>query len=160
MGCWEREGRNVGTVIQEGGEMGREWGEMGRVWGVRWGGSGGRWGGSGGRWVGSGGRWGGSGERWGGSVDYQFLDTLVLFCLSFRAYFIAVAVSGIFAVTFSIVFAYVADCTSEVDRSSAYGLVCSVYTDCIHVYLHVCHQVTIQTHVFAHRDINFMTNSK
>ena len=33
------------------------------------------------------------------------------------------AISGIFAVTFSIVFAYVADCTSEVDRSSAYGLV-------------------------------------
>ena len=40
------------------------------------------------------------------------------------AYFIAVAVSGIFAVTFSIVFAYVADCTTEVDRSPAYGLVC------------------------------------
>lgn len=44
----------------------------------------------------------------------------------FRAYFVAVAISGIFAVTFSIVFAYVADCTSEVDRSSAYGLVCGL----------------------------------
>lgn len=41
----------------------------------------------------------------------------------YRAYFIAVAFSGIFAVTFSIVFAYVADCTNESERSCSYGLV-------------------------------------
>ncbi len=35
----------------------------------------------------------------------------------------AVALSGIFAVTFSVAFAYVADCTTENDRSSAYGMV-------------------------------------
>lgn len=31
--------------------------------------------------------------------------------------------SGVFAVTFSVVFAYVADVTTEEDRSQAYGLV-------------------------------------
>ena len=34
-----------------------------------------------------------------------------------------ISVSGMFAVTFSIAFAYVADCTEESDRSTAYGLV-------------------------------------
>ena len=34
-----------------------------------------------------------------------------------------ISLSGAFAVTFSVVFAYVADITSEEDRSSAYGLV-------------------------------------
>ena len=33
------------------------------------------------------------------------------------------SISGIFAVTFSVVFAYVADVTSEEERSAAYGLV-------------------------------------
>lgn len=33
------------------------------------------------------------------------------------------SISGAFAVTFSIVFAYVADITDEENRSSAYGLV-------------------------------------
>jgi hypothetical protein len=46
-----------------------------------------------------------------------------LFFVLYRAYFIAVAFSGIFAVTFSIVFAYVADCTNESERSCSYGLV-------------------------------------
>lgn len=45
-----------------------------------------------------------------------------LLCV-FRAYFVAVAVSGIFAVTFSIVFAYVADCTTENERGCSYGMV-------------------------------------
>lgn len=35
--------------------------------------------------------------------------------------------SGVFAVTFSIVFAYVADVTDEADRSSAYGLVSATF---------------------------------
>ena len=34
-----------------------------------------------------------------------------------------ISVSGMFAVTFSIAFAYVADCTEENERSTAYGLV-------------------------------------
>jgi MFS family permease len=41
-------------------------------------------------------------------------------------YFVVFSVSGVFAVTFSVVFAYVADITDENDRSSAYGQVISV----------------------------------
>ena len=36
------------------------------------------------------------------------------------------SISGVFAVTFSVVFAYVADCTDENERSTAYGLVCMI----------------------------------
>jgi len=42
----------------------------------------------------------------------------------FRWYFALLSISGIFSVTFSVVFAYVADVTTEEDRSAAYGLVC------------------------------------
>lgn len=42
----------------------------------------------------------------------------------FRWYFAVISVSGVFAVTFSVVFAYVADITQEHERSMAYGLVC------------------------------------
>lgn len=38
-------------------------------------------------------------------------------------YFALISVSGIFAVTFSVIFAYVADITEEQERSTAYGLV-------------------------------------
>ena len=38
-------------------------------------------------------------------------------------YFATISISGVFAVTFSVVFAYVADVTEEADRSAAYGLV-------------------------------------
>jgi len=41
-----------------------------------------------------------------------------------RWYFALLSLSGIFSVTFSVVFAYVADVTTEEDRSAAYGLVC------------------------------------
>lgn len=34
-----------------------------------------------------------------------------------------ISISGVFAVTFSVVFAYVADVTTTEDRSRAYGLV-------------------------------------
>lgn len=34
-----------------------------------------------------------------------------------------ISLSGVFAVTFSVVFAYVADVTNEHERSAAYGLV-------------------------------------
>lgn len=42
-------------------------------------------------------------------------------------YFALISMSGVFAVTFSIVFAYVADVTDETDRSSAYGLVSATF---------------------------------
>lgn len=38
-----------------------------------------------------------------------------------------ISISGVFAATFSIVFAYVADVTEEEDRIAAYGLVSVVY---------------------------------
>lgn len=40
-----------------------------------------------------------------------------------RWYFAVISVSGVFAVTFSVVFAYVADITQEHERSMAYGQV-------------------------------------
>lgn len=40
-------------------------------------------------------------------------------------FFAMISISGVFAVTFSVVFAYVADVTEEHERSLAYGLVSS-----------------------------------
>lgn len=45
---------------------------------------------------------------------------------SSRWYFAVISVSGVFAVTFSVIFAYVADITQEHERSTAYGLVGSL----------------------------------
>lgn len=42
-------------------------------------------------------------------------------------FFALLSISGVFACTFSIVFAYVADITDEEDRSSAYGLVSATF---------------------------------
>lgn len=42
-------------------------------------------------------------------------------------YFAMISMSGVFAVTFSVVFAYVADVTDEADRSAAYGLVSATF---------------------------------
>uniref|UniRef100_A0AAQ5X5M7 Major facilitator superfamily (MFS) profile domain-containing protein n=1 Tax=Amphiprion ocellaris TaxID=80972 RepID=A0AAQ5X5M7_AMPOC len=42
-------------------------------------------------------------------------------------YFALISVSGIFAVTFSVIFAYVADITEEHERSMAYGLVSATF---------------------------------
>merc|ERR1719412_55961 len=42
-------------------------------------------------------------------------------------YFASISISGAFAVTFSVVFAYVADVTEESDRSAAYGLVSATF---------------------------------
>lgn len=47
--------------------------------------------------------------------------------LNATLYFVAVALSGVFAVTFSIVFAYVADCTNESDRGFSYGVVSATF---------------------------------
>uniref|UniRef100_A0A1A8L466 Major facilitator superfamily (MFS) profile domain-containing protein n=1 Tax=Nothobranchius pienaari TaxID=704102 RepID=A0A1A8L466_9TELE len=42
-------------------------------------------------------------------------------------YFALIAVSGVFSVTFSVIFAYVADITEEHERSTAYGLVSATF---------------------------------
>ncbi|KAH9498467.1 Hippocampus abundant transcript-like protein 1 [Bulinus truncatus] len=42
-------------------------------------------------------------------------------------YFAMLSISGVFSVTFSVIFAYVADVTSEDERSSAYGLVSATF---------------------------------
>ncbi|XP_065070035.1 hippocampus abundant transcript 1 protein-like [Rhopilema esculentum] len=42
-------------------------------------------------------------------------------------FFACVSISGAFAVTFSVVFAYVADCTDESERSQAYGLISATF---------------------------------
>ncbi|XP_033829142.1 hippocampus abundant transcript-like protein 1 [Periophthalmus magnuspinnatus] len=42
-------------------------------------------------------------------------------------YFALISVSGIFSVTFSVIFAYVADITEEHERSTAYGLVSATF---------------------------------
>ncbi|BFZ16310.1 hypothetical protein BsWGS_19349 [Bradybaena similaris] len=42
-------------------------------------------------------------------------------------YFALLSISGVFSVTFSVVFAYVADVTCEEERSSAYGLVSATF---------------------------------
>ncbi|XP_076003627.1 hippocampus abundant transcript-like protein 1 isoform X2 [Genypterus blacodes] len=42
-------------------------------------------------------------------------------------YFALISVSGVFAVTFSVIFAYVADITEEHERSTAYGLVSATF---------------------------------
>ncbi|XP_031698633.1 hippocampus abundant transcript 1 protein-like [Anarrhichthys ocellatus] len=44
-----------------------------------------------------------------------------------RWYFALISISGIFAVTFSVIFAYVADITEEHERSTAYGLVSATF---------------------------------
>lgn len=38
-----------------------------------------------------------------------------------------ISISGLFAVTFSVVFAYVADVTDESNRTTAYGLVFIIF---------------------------------
>uniref|UniRef100_A0A8C9T175 Hippocampus abundant transcript 1 protein n=1 Tax=Scleropages formosus TaxID=113540 RepID=A0A8C9T175_SCLFO len=42
-------------------------------------------------------------------------------------YFAVISMSGVFAVTFSVIFAYVADITQEHERSTAYGLVSATF---------------------------------
>ncbi|XP_076462533.1 hippocampus abundant transcript 1 protein-like [Babylonia areolata] len=50
-----------------------------------------------------------------------------LMLLSVWWYFAMLSISGIFSVTFSVVFAFVADVTTEEDRSAAYGLVSATF---------------------------------
>ena len=60
-----------------------------------------------------------------------WLSCILTLCFFFsRLYFIVIALSGAFSVTFSIVFAYVADCTTEAERSSSYGVVSVLRLGC------------------------------
>ncbi|XP_028837278.1 hippocampus abundant transcript 1 protein [Denticeps clupeoides] len=60
-------------------------------------------------------------------------------------YFAMISVSGAFSVTFSVIFAYVADVTEERDRSTAYGLVSATFaaslvtSPAIGAYLSACY---------------------
>lgn len=61
---------------------------------------------------------------WIHGLSMYVSGSIINLFISFRLYFIGIALSGVFSVTFSIVFAYVADCTAENERSYSYGLVC------------------------------------
>jgi hypothetical protein len=52
-----------------------------------------------------------------------FVRVIYDFLVYFRWYFTMLSLSGLFSVTFSVVFAYVADITTNEDRGQAYGLV-------------------------------------
>lgn len=59
-------------------------------------------------------------------IRWAILFSLLLttnFFAPCRWYFAVISMSGVFAVTFSVIFAYVADITQEHERSTAYGLV-------------------------------------
>lgn len=56
-------------------------------------------------------------------------------------FFAMISISGALAVTFSVVFAYVADVTTVEERSRAYGLVSATFAAslvCIQLHMHVC----------------------
>ena len=59
----------------------------------------------------------------------RIFEIVVKRCLKLNSwwYFATISISGAFAVTFSVVFAYVADVTEEADRSAAYGLVSATF---------------------------------
>lgn len=66
------------------------------------------------------------------TYEWKISEDLFLFMMKvpllnidnyYRWFFAMISISGIFAVTFSVVFAYVADVTTTEDRSKAYGLV-------------------------------------
>lgn len=54
---------------------------------------------------------------------YSALEPSDVSLPSSRWYFAVISMSGVFAVTFSVIFAYVADITQEHERTTAYGLV-------------------------------------
>ena len=58
-----------------------------------------------------------------------------------RWYFALISVSGVFSVTFSVIFAYVADITEEQERSTAYGLVTAPPTASHHAGLRLCSEL-------------------
>jgi predicted MFS family arabinose efflux permease len=71
-------------------------------------------------------------DQWG--RKYLLLITVMFTCFPIPVmvmnryiFFILCSLSGLFAVTFSVVFAYVADVTTDEDRSSSYGLVSATF---------------------------------
>ncbi|KAB0399692.1 hypothetical protein E2I00_019885, partial [Balaenoptera physalus] len=63
----------------------------------------------------------------GALSDVWGRKSFLLLTVFFTWYFAVISVSGVFAVTFSVVFAYVADITQEHERSMAYGLVSATF---------------------------------
>lgn len=64
----------------------------------------------------------------GVTLRFSFSGIVVtLYPFHFRWFFAMISISGVFAVTFSVVFAYVADVTTVEDRSRAYGLVSATF---------------------------------
>ncbi|XP_034565076.1 hippocampus abundant transcript 1 protein isoform X1 [Notolabrus celidotus] len=69
------------------------------------------------------------------SLDPQIRERETIYCVSVfvffssscRWYFAMISMSGAFSVTFSVIFAYVADVTDERERSTAYGLVSATF---------------------------------
>ena len=71
-------------------------------------------------------------DTWG--RKYLLLITVMFTCCPIPVmavnrfiFFIMCSISGLFAVTFSVVFAYVADVTTDEDRSASYGLVSATF---------------------------------
>ncbi len=58
----------------------------------------------------------------------------VFVSLFIRWFFALMSVSGLFSVTFSVIFAYVADITEENERSTAYGLVRTPVIVILHIF--------------------------
>ena len=54
--------------------------------------------------------------------DSSVHPMLVLLVFPLRWYFALISISGLFSVTFSVVYSYVADVTDENSRSAAYGM--------------------------------------
>lgn len=63
-------------------------------------------------------------------------------CFS-RWFFAMISISGVFAVTFSVVFAYVADVTTIENRSRAYGMVSATFAASL-----VCDKIKHVRHIY------------
>lgn len=79
-------------------------------------------------------------------LKVTLLRVCCLTCSSYRWYFAMISMSGAFSVTFSVIFAYVADVTDERERSTAYGL---VRTPAWHVFKIVRMQIKHVLHVYT-----------
>lgn len=55
-----------------------------------------------------------------------------------------ISMSGVFAVTFSVIFAYVADITQEHERSTAYGLVSRRHDSKLPLNVALLHNATVR----------------
>lgn len=72
---------------------------------------------------------------------------LIFLSCPYRCFFALMSVSGLFSVTFSVLFAYVADITEEEERSTAYGLVNKNTSD-------------MMTHLYHEYDWQFLSQGR